>query len=171
MAALVTQGVDEITGAKYSQAAVYSLLLKLETYMRREMEAQSESLANFYLKAFNRILETEGLFQLLQGKGYGQGYIEELGIYQALETAQKEVHANVRAVLEVRRHGQRNFVGDISFLDGERLVARCEGFEWVADASLVPSALGRPPILTIMAMSKRVARLVAESLAASDRAH
>ena len=28
------------------------------------------------------------------------------------------------------------FVGDISFLDGDRLVARCEGFEWVADASL-----------------------------------
>lgn len=98
MATLVTQGVDEITGAQYSQAAVYSLLLRLETYMRREMEAQSESLANFYLKAFNRILETEGLFQLLHGKGYGQGYIEELGIYQALEAAQKEVHANVRAV-------------------------------------------------------------------------
>ena len=73
MAQLVTQGVDEITGAQYSQAAVYSLLLKLETYMRREMEAQSESLANFYLKAFNRILETEGVFQLLHSKGYGQG--------------------------------------------------------------------------------------------------
>lgn len=98
MAALVTQGVDEITGAKYSQAAVYSLLLKLETYMRREMEAQSESLANFYLKAFNRILETEGLFQLLHSRGYGQGYIDELGIYQSLEAAQKEVHANVRAL-------------------------------------------------------------------------
>ena len=98
MAALVTQGVDEITGAKYSQAAVYSLLLKLETYMRREMEAQSESLANFYLKAFNRILETEGLFQLLHNRGYGQGYIEELGIYQSLEAAQKEVHANVRSL-------------------------------------------------------------------------
>jgi hypothetical protein len=98
MAALVTQGVDEITGAKYSQAAVYSLLLKLETYMRREMEAQSESLANFYLKAFNRLLETEGLFQLLHGKGYGQGYIDERGIYQAIETAQKEVHANVRSL-------------------------------------------------------------------------
>ena len=99
MAALVTQGVDEITGAQYSQAAVYSLLLKLETYMRREMEAQSESLANFYLKAFNRILETEGLFQLLHSKGYGQGYIDDLGIYQALEAAQKEVHANVRVRL------------------------------------------------------------------------
>lgn len=98
MSALVTQGVDEITGAQYSQAAVYSLLLKLETYMRREMEAQSESLANFYLKAFNRILETEGLFQLLHSKGYGQGYIDDLGIYGALEAAQKEVHANVRAV-------------------------------------------------------------------------
>ena len=98
MAALVTQGVDEITGAKYSQAAVYSLLLKLETYMRREMEAQSESLANFYLKAFNRLLETEGLFQLLHGKGYGQGYIDERGIYQAIEAAQKEVHANVRSL-------------------------------------------------------------------------
>lgn len=98
MSALVTQGVDEITGAQYSQAAVYSLLLKLETYMRREMEAQSESLANFYLKAFNRILETEGLFQLLHTKGYGQGYIDDLGIYGALEAAQREVHANVRAV-------------------------------------------------------------------------
>jgi choline dehydrogenase-like flavoprotein len=32
---------------------------------------------------------------------------------------------------------------------------------WVADASLVPAALGRPPILTIMAMARRVARLVA----------
>lgn len=53
------------------------------------------SLANFYLKAFNRILETEGLFSLLHSKGYGQGYIDELGIYGALEAAQKEVHANV----------------------------------------------------------------------------
>ncbi|MBE3133730.1 MAG: GMC family oxidoreductase [Acidobacteria bacterium] len=32
---------------------------------------------------------------------------------------------------------------------------------WVADASLIPVALGRPPILTIMAMAKRVARLIA----------
>jgi len=30
---------------------------------------------------------------------------------------------------------------------------------WVADASLLPVALGRPPILTIMALAKRVARL------------
>jgi choline dehydrogenase-like flavoprotein len=29
----------------------------------------------------------------------------------------------------------------------------------VADASLFPVALGNPPILTIMAMAKRVARL------------
>ena len=66
--------------------------------MRREMEAQSESLANFYLKAFNRLLDTEGLFALLHSKGYGQRYIADLGIYQALEAAQKEVHANVRSV-------------------------------------------------------------------------
>jgi choline dehydrogenase-like flavoprotein len=32
----------------------------------------------------------------------------------------------------------------------------------VADASLIPSALGRPPILTIMAMAKRVAQLIAD---------
>ena len=30
---------------------------------------------------------------------------------------------------------------------------------WIADASLLPAALGRPAILTIMAMAKRVARL------------
>ena len=33
---------------------------------------------------------------------------------------------------------------------------------WVADASLVPEALGHPPILTVMAMAKRVARLIAK---------
>jgi len=33
---------------------------------------------------------------------------------------------------------------------------------WVADATLIPSALGRPPILTIAAMAKRVARTIAE---------
>jgi len=33
---------------------------------------------------------------------------------------------------------------------------------WVADASLLPEALGRPPILTVMALSKRVARLIDE---------
>jgi choline dehydrogenase-like flavoprotein len=32
---------------------------------------------------------------------------------------------------------------------------------WVADATLIPRALGRPPILTVMAMAKRVARLIA----------
>jgi choline dehydrogenase-like flavoprotein len=31
---------------------------------------------------------------------------------------------------------------------------------WVADGSLIPSALGRPPILTIMALAKRVATLI-----------
>jgi choline dehydrogenase-like flavoprotein len=30
----------------------------------------------------------------------------------------------------------------------------------VADGSLIPSALGRPPILTIMALAKRVATLI-----------
>jgi choline dehydrogenase-like flavoprotein len=34
---------------------------------------------------------------------------------------------------------------------------------WVADATLIPRALGRPPILTIMAMAKRVARLAARA--------
>jgi len=33
---------------------------------------------------------------------------------------------------------------------------------WVADATLIPAALGRPPILTIAAMAKRVARTIAE---------
>ncbi|MFB3853855.1 MAG: GMC family oxidoreductase N-terminal domain-containing protein [Vicinamibacterales bacterium] len=34
---------------------------------------------------------------------------------------------------------------------------------WVADASLLPSALGLPPMLTVMAMAKRVARLAVAS--------
>jgi choline dehydrogenase-like flavoprotein len=38
--------------------------------------------------------------------------------------------------------------------------ARLPDNVWVADASLIPKALGRPPILTIMAMAKRVARSV-----------
>ena len=33
---------------------------------------------------------------------------------------------------------------------------------WVADASLLPDALGRPPILTVMAMAKRVATLISQ---------
>ncbi|RPJ60013.1 MAG: hypothetical protein EHM24_27480, partial [Acidobacteria bacterium] len=37
--------------------------------------------------------------------------------------------------------------------------ARLPSNVWVADASLLPEALGRPPMLTIMAMAKRVARL------------
>ncbi len=37
---------------------------------------------------------------------------------------------------------------------------RLPGNVWVADASLVPEALGRPPILTVMAMAKRVAKLI-----------
>jgi choline dehydrogenase-like flavoprotein len=37
--------------------------------------------------------------------------------------------------------------------------ARLPSNVWVADASLLPGALGRPPMLTIMAMAKRVARL------------
>ncbi len=31
---------------------------------------------------------------------------------------------------------------------------------WVADGSLIPDALGRPPILTIMALAKRVSKLI-----------
>jgi choline dehydrogenase-like flavoprotein len=42
--------------------------------------------------------------------------------------------------------------------------ARLPANTWVADASLIPDALGRPPILTIMAMAKRVAKLVSVSL-------
>jgi choline dehydrogenase-like flavoprotein len=38
--------------------------------------------------------------------------------------------------------------------------ARLPDNVWVADASLIPRALGRPPILTIMAMAKRVARSI-----------
>jgi choline dehydrogenase-like flavoprotein len=38
--------------------------------------------------------------------------------------------------------------------------ARLPANVWVADGSLIPDALGRPPILTIVAMAKRVARLV-----------
>ena len=38
--------------------------------------------------------------------------------------------------------------------------ARLPANTWVADASLIPEALGRPPILTIMAMAKRVAHLI-----------
>ena len=36
---------------------------------------------------------------------------------------------------------------------------------YVADASLLPSALGNPPILTIVAIAKRVARVCAEQVA------
>ena len=36
---------------------------------------------------------------------------------------------------------------------------------YVADASLLPRSLGGPPILTIMAMAKRVARIVSEGFA------
>jgi choline dehydrogenase-like flavoprotein len=35
----------------------------------------------------------------------------------------------------------------------------------VADASLLPESLGRPPILTIMALATRIARLCAERFA------
>jgi choline dehydrogenase-like flavoprotein len=38
--------------------------------------------------------------------------------------------------------------------------ARLPGNVWVADASLIPASLGRPPILTIMALAKRIARLI-----------
>jgi hypothetical protein len=34
---------------------------------------------------------------------------------------------------------------------------------WVADASLLPSALTTPPILTEMALGKRIAKLVAQA--------
>jgi choline dehydrogenase-like flavoprotein len=40
---------------------------------------------------------------------------------------------------------------------------------YVADASLLPSALGNPPILTIVALAKRVARVCAESIGAPSR--
>jgi choline dehydrogenase-like flavoprotein len=39
--------------------------------------------------------------------------------------------------------------------------ARLPANVWVADACLIPRALGRPPILTIMALAKRVARRIA----------
>ena len=42
----------------------------------------------------------------------------------------------MHALLEVRRKNRRKFVGDVLFLEGDQLVAVCEGFEWVADASL-----------------------------------
>jgi hypothetical protein len=44
--------------------------------------------------------------------------------------------AGVRALLEVRSRSARRFTGDLTFLEGDQLVASCEGIEWVADASL-----------------------------------
>jgi choline dehydrogenase-like flavoprotein len=38
---------------------------------------------------------------------------------------------------------------------------RLPGNVYIADASLLPSALGRPPILTIIALAKAVARRIA----------
>lgn len=35
---------------------------------------------------------------------------------------------------------------------------------YVADASLLPHSMGNPPMLTIMALSKRVARLAAKAV-------
>ncbi|MBR3234403.1 MAG: hypothetical protein IKG11_02195 [Atopobiaceae bacterium] len=35
---------------------------------------------------------------------------------------------------------------------------------YLADASLFPRAMGNPPMLTIMALAKRIARLAARSL-------
>ncbi len=42
--------------------------------------------------------------------------------------------------------------------------ARLPTNTWVADGSLIPEALGRPAILTIMAMAKRVARLTGQKM-------
>lgn len=42
--------------------------------------------------------------------------------------------------------------------------ARLPGNVWVADATLIPSALGRPPILTIMALAKRVAKTIVREM-------
>jgi choline dehydrogenase-like flavoprotein len=47
---------------------------------------------------------------------------------------------------------------------------RLPGNVWVADASLIPAAIGRPPILTIMALAKRVARLIPDAGGAPGRA-
>jgi choline dehydrogenase-like flavoprotein len=38
---------------------------------------------------------------------------------------------------------------------------RLPGNVYVADASLFPASLGRPPILTIMALAKKIARQIA----------
>jgi choline dehydrogenase-like flavoprotein len=38
--------------------------------------------------------------------------------------------------------------------------ARLPPNAWVADASLIPDSVGRPPILTIMALAKRVAMII-----------
>jgi len=41
---------------------------------------------------------------------------------------------------------------------------------FVADATLLPRSLGNPPILTIIALAKRVARVCAAEPAAANRA-
>jgi hypothetical protein len=44
---------------------------------------------------------------------------------------------NVMLVLQVTRHTSHQIVADCHFLDEEgRVVARCQGIEWIADASL-----------------------------------
>jgi choline dehydrogenase-like flavoprotein len=40
---------------------------------------------------------------------------------------------------------------------------------YVADASLLPRALGNPPILTIVALAKRVAKVCVEQMRATTR--
>jgi len=41
--------------------------------------------------------------------------------------------------------------------------ARLPGNVYVADASLFPESLGNPPILTIIAMAKRIGRLLSDA--------
>jgi choline dehydrogenase-like flavoprotein len=46
---------------------------------------------------------------------------------------------------------------------------RLPGNVYVADASLFPSSLGNPPILTIVAMAKRIGRLLAGEVPSRQR--
>lgn len=47
--------------------------------------------------------------------------------------------------------------------------ARLPGNVYVADASLFPESLGNPPILTIVAMAKRIGRLLADEIPSGQR--
>jgi tRNA U34 5-carboxymethylaminomethyl modifying GTPase MnmE/TrmE len=90
--------IDDVTGKEYPEVRARALLLKIETKLRHEAEKTSRELANYYLNTFDEIINSHGLYKLIETKYHDQTYAKKLDLIGELETQQTVIRNDYEAI-------------------------------------------------------------------------